>query len=419
VDRAERHAIEALRIARRENDPLAILRAEILRRRIRERVGRAADGAPGEERIRKLQARASKALAEREPLGLIYRDTGKHRRAETLFSLSRPTHVHPGELLERIETKVAATAGTVEPRFDELLAEIKKRFYAADYQAMLDLCDDAEKQLFRESSEEDARRREFRAELYLQRSMALRGRSELKRSEEATKRAIQLSQGMALMQTRAYLLLNTIQVASGLLALAEISAKRALELSESCGAHWHGLAWLQKGNCLYAERRLEEARRTYMRGLEFCREAKDDNHCGILEGNIGTCLQDLGRRKQARKRFEKAVALARKCGNHNFEAFWLIALGHFHLDGGDLDEAERCATAALRIARRRDRVLLVFRGEWLRHLVVQRRRPGARDTRRLNRLRELYPRVRQEVSDDAVREYGAMAQEPREPFTAS
>jgi tetratricopeptide (TPR) repeat protein len=410
LDGAERHAEAALRLARKERNSPAALRADLLGHRVARRHDPSVGDARRLKRIRRQRARLGPAALDGEALGVAFGNRSKGASGgarETLVTLAGVTHVDPRSLLELAEEPVGGAVDASAASIDALLARLKAHYFGADYQGMLALCDGLEEQLTSDPPEDDEQGRELRAEVHLQRALALRGRSELKMSEETAKRAIQLSEGFPTTQTRAYLLLNTIQVASGLLALAEVTANKALELSTSCSASLQGQAWLQKGNCLYAARRYEEARQTYMHARDFSRQARDDNHIAILEGNIGTCLQDLGRRKQAKTRFEKAVALARRCGNHNFEAFWLIALGHFHLDGGEPDEAERCAVAALRIARRRDRVLLVFRGEWLRHLVVQRRRPGARDTRRLNRLKELYPRVRQEATDDAVRDFSA------------
>lgn len=410
IDGAKRHAEAALRAARPERNLPVVLRAELLQQRIARQRNRSAGDARRLKRIHRLRARLGPAALDGETLGVTFGNPAKASSSvarETLVALSGVTHVDPGTLLEPAGVRAAGAAGATQYSIDALLTRLKAHYFEADYQGMLTLCEGLEERLTLDPPEDHGRRREIRAEVQLQRALALRGRSELKMSEETAKRAIQLSEGFPTTQTRAYLLLNTIQVASGLLALAEITADRALELSASCGPNLQGQAWLQKGNCLYALRRHEEARRTYMHARKFSRQAKDDNHVAILEGNIATCLQDLGRRKQAGAQFEKAVLLARNCGNRTFECFWLIALGHFHLDGGEPDEADRCAVAALRIARRRDRVLLVFRGEWLRHLVVQRRRPGARDTRRLNRLKDLYPRVRQEAMDDAVRDFSA------------
>jgi hypothetical protein len=62
-------------------------------------------------------------------------------------------------------------------------------------------------------------------------------------------------------------------------------------------------------------------------------------------------LLSLGRKAAARKQFAKAVELARMYADPSAEAFWLIELGRALLDEGALEDADRHASAALKIAR--------------------------------------------------------------------
>ena len=71
------------------------------------------------------------------------------------------------------------------------------------------------------------------------------------------------------------------------------------------------------------------------------------------------------------------MRLARAHAAPQAEATWVVESGWLAYRRGRLSDADRFAVEALRIAKPRDLVLTVFRAEWLRHLVVVKRRPGA------------------------------------------
>ena len=61
--------------------------------------------------------------------------------------------------------------------------------------------------------------------------------------------------------------------------------------------------------------------------------------------------------------------------------------------------------AALRIARPREQQLSIFRGEWLRHLVVRAEDPPREDRGRLTYLRKLFMQLDQHEGIDEIQEF--------------
>jgi hypothetical protein len=82
-----------------------------------------------------------------------------------------------------------------------------------------------------------------------------------------------------------------------------------------------------------------------------------------------------------------------------------VGLGRIAHDERRLDDAERHADAALRIAREMDQRLTMFRAEWLLHRVVLARDPAARDRRRLAHLMRLWRALSDCRGLDEIREF--------------
>ena len=123
------------------------------------------------------------------------------------------------------------------------------------------------------------------------------------------------------------------------------------------------------------------------------------------EGNIGSCLQELGSFDQARRRFIEAITLSRQHDLPASEALWLVALGRLELQQGNPLDAEARATAALRIAKPREDRITCFRAEWLRHRVHQTLRPEDADRHRVAYLKKLYIQLEEHRGVEEIAEF--------------
>lgn len=326
---------------------------------------------------------------------------------EALVSLSGVLNVEPLEVLERVRLANAVPVDVTGLSWDELNARAEGFFWAGNYRSALAVYDAMFDRTLLDPAEDLSVRARCQARVEINRAVALRRCSALRAGMASAQRAVQLAKGLPELQAEAYMVLASLLSHEGLLVLAEDAVARAVALSRAGGPKLRGQALTQKGDVLFRAGEFEEARLAFLAAQELAGEARDDHNLVKLEGNIGACLMDLGRRKQARSHFVRAVELARKHTDPASEAFWLVELGRLALEEGHLDEADGYARAALRIAKPAEHDLTIFRAEWLTHLVVVRRRPDDADRHRIAYLNKLYPRVREHRSFDAVREFKA------------
>lgn len=322
---------------------------------------------------------------------------------EVLLSLSRVLNIEPTEVLERVNLHMTQPVNLTGVTRDELFCRAEEFFWAGDYRKALATYDAMVEQLILDppaSSEERAR---LYARIEVNRAAALRRCCALSAARAAAERAVSLSDGMPALQAEAYVVLATLLVQTGRLHFAQDAAEHAVRLSEESASH--GLAWIVKGEALFASERFKEARDAFLEARKLVRKARDHKHMINVEGNLGASLIGLGQGKQARARFAKAVELARKYSVPAAEAFWLVELGRCALEESELEKADSYAIAALRIAKPADQVLTIFRAEWLRHLIVRRRNPKAPDRNRLFFLRKLYGRVKEHRGLAVIKEY--------------
>lgn len=243
----------------------------------------------------------------------------------------------------------------------------------------------------------------MQARVEINRAAALRRLCALTAARSAAERAISLAEGLADLQTEAYIVLATLLVQMGRKPLARDAAGRAVALSKLAGPKARGMAGIVEGEVAYASGDFETARQAFVKARQFVRLADDHVHRINVEGNIGECLRELGRKRLARSRIVRAVKLARCHGIPASEAFWLVQLGRLALDDDALDDAERFALAALRIAKPSGHLLTIFRAEWTRHLISL-QREGA-DRHRLAFLRRLYAQLNEHRGVEEIREF--------------
>lgn len=324
---------------------------------------------------------------------------------ETLVSMSRVLHLDATEVLERVDLSLKTTLDLTGVTHDELRRRAEKYFWAADYRSALAVYNAMFERLLLDPPEDPRERDRLQARIEVNRAVTLRQCSALKAARAAVERALELARDHPSQQAEAYMVLASIHSHEGKSELAFHMADLATQLAESGDAKLRGQAWSQKGNVLNRIGKYEEARQAFLHARKFILEAGGVHELIRAEGNIGTCLMELGRLAQARGRFVRAVNLAREHEDRSQESFWLIELGRLALKEDDVAEADRCAEAALRIAEPVAGHLTIFRAEWLRHQVVLKTDPEADDGRRLRRLKKLYARVREHRTFDPVREF--------------
>jgi tetratricopeptide (TPR) repeat protein len=223
---------------------------------------------------------------------------------------------------------------------------------------------------------------------------------------------VELSRDDPEVLANAYMALAHVLVLQGLHTLARDAARRVLELADDLDLVRQCQAWNQHGHVLLAAGDAEGARRSFLRALELAVRSRDQHHRIKIEGNIGSALWDLGRRKQARSRFLRAVGLARRWSDPASEAFWLIEIGRLDFEEGALEQAAERARAALARAGADAEPLTLFRGEWLLHRIVRRRDPEAPDRQRLAHLRRLYTGLSSHRGIDTIAEFQREVIEP-------
>jgi transcriptional regulator with XRE-family HTH domain len=323
-------------------------------------------------------------------------ERGRHLPGlDVLLTLSQVLHISPNEVLERLELARVADVDTAELSLDELERKASERFWAGDHRHAVACYDAMLRKLEQDDAQTDPGELTSRiARTELRRGAALRRCGATVAARGAVERAISLADGIPQIQAEAYVVLVALLDKLGCGPLARDAADRAVELADlSEDPRVKGWARIEKGVVLMSCGRYDEARRAYVQARTWVRKANDKRHEIHVEGNIAGCLKELGRRKQARGRYLKAVALSRRYGVPSLEAVWFVELGRLALDEGELDEAETCALAALKIAKPAEHLLTCFRAEWLHHQVQLRCRPEDPDRHRVAYLRRLYARL--------------------------
>lgn len=324
---------------------------------------------------------------------------------EVLLTLSQALHVSPMEVLERLELSRSEPVETAGLSFDQIDDLAGKSFWAGDHRRAAAYYAAALRVLSGETSDDPEERRRRVATIEIRRGAALRRCGACTAARAAVERAISLTDEMPELQAQGYVVLAALLVQLGVLPLARDAADRAVALSEGGGLQVQGWAWIEKGEVLAATGQFVEARRAFLQARQRVRGAGDRNHEINVEGNIGWCLQGLGRYRQAHHRYVRAVELARKYKVRASEALWLVALGRLALLEDRLDQADAYGAAALEISRHKNNLLTCFRAEWLRHLVSRRQRPDDPDRHRVAYLKKLYARLEQHRGIDEIREF--------------
>lgn len=364
--------------------------------------------------------RESQGLSQEQLAALTGRRSGKVSRAmisavergrhlpglEVLLTLSQVLHVSPAEVLERLELARNHAVDTTGMSFEQLDKQAGRSFWQGDPRGAV-ACYDAMLHMLRNDPPADAAEgRRIRATTELRRGAALRRCGAPAAARGSIERAITLSEESPEIQIQAYLVLVALLVQLGCLPLARDAADRALQLTRQIDdVKLRGWAWIEKGEVLAAGGKFSEARQAFLRAGRWVREAGDHHHAIKVEGNIGHCLNELGRRDQARRRFLKAISLAKQHDLPASESLWLVDLGGLALADGKYEEADGCAAAALRIAKPRQDLLTCFRAEWLRHRVARERQPEAPDRHRVAYMRKLYVQLEEHDGVEEVREF--------------
>jgi len=335
---------------------------------------------------------------------------------EALMSLSRVLHVEPAEVLERVDLHATVPVDVTDVSLEDLLRRGEELLWAGDYRGALALYDAMFERLVLAPPSDDAERKFWRARIEINRAVALRRCSAMKAAQATAQRAVELSEGIPALQAEAYMALNAVLSHEGLFTLARVASDQAIALAaDTSDPGLQGRAWNQRGNTLYRMGRPREARQAFLEARKLLKQARRHHDQIKVEGNIGACLLELGRRADARRRFQTAVELARKYHDPAAEAFWLIALGHVALDDEDHDEAASRANAALRIAKPAEQHLTIFRAEWLLHLIARKKDPQDPDRHRLAYLRKLYVRVQEHKGLDEIKQFEAAVLRPDDP----
>jgi tetratricopeptide (TPR) repeat protein len=233
-----------------------------------------------------------------------------------------------------------------------------------------------------------------------------RARAPEEDGHDGAERAITLSDTLPEIQAQAYLVLAALLVHLGRLPLARDAADRARQIAGDLGdVKLQGWCWIETGEVLAAAGRHAEARGAFLEARRLVRAVGDSHHAIKVEGNIGQCLHELGRHVSARRRYQAAIALARRHKVPASEALWLVELGRLALDRGSPGDADACAAAALRIAKPNEDLLTCFRAEWLRHLVHQKVQSGEHDRHRIAYLKRLYVQLEEHRGVPEIRQF--------------
>ena len=325
---------------------------------------------------------------------------------ESLVALCEILQLDSREILERLvlHPKLAGEHGN--GSLEQLKHRTELLRLNCQYRAATVLCTAILERLGPERPAEPLDLREERARAELVRAGCLRRSGRTQAAEAAAQRSVRLATGLDARQALCFINLARIHMDEGLLTLAQAETEQAVRMAEGTDSpRVRAFAWTARASCFYYTGRLDESAEAHTRARGFSIESSNIDIQAGIEGSLGTALMDLGHPMAARRQFARGVQLARKAGDPHGELCWTMETGWlaFRLDARD--EAERCAAAALRIARNGDNPLPVFSGLWLQHKIERRRNSTKPDRQRIAYLKRLYPRVAAQKGSDIVREF--------------
>jgi tetratricopeptide (TPR) repeat protein len=309
---------------------------------------------------------------------------------EAMLALSNVLYIDPKELVERARLSAAVPVDVTDLSYEDLDRQASQYFWAGDFRSALSVYDAMLEKLALEDHADPGALKRSAATLEIRRATALKRAGALLSAIATAERAISLSVDLPAVHAEAYVVLADLQCQRGHLPLARDAAKRAIELAEQAGPRTLGWAWMVEAHVHFLSGDYDAARQAFLEARRQAGLAGDEHHLTHIDGDIGMCWLKLGQTAEARKWVVRAVERARRQSQPALEASWLVELGKIALGQESLDEADSCATTALRIAKPREHGVTIFRAEWLRHRVVRRLRPDDADRHRLVFLRKLF-----------------------------
>jgi len=329
---------------------------------------------------------------------------------EAMLALSSVLYVDPKEIVERARLSTVVPLDVTGLSYDELERRAKQFFWAGDFRKALAVYDAQLEKLILEAHGDATESAARVAMLEVRRATALKRLGAMMAAIATAERGVALSGNFPEIQARGYVVLASMQAQRGNLPLARDAAERAIELAQKAGdARTQGWAWNVRAKVHFMARAFEDAKQAYLEARQLAQTSGDLMHLTHNEGNIGICWLEQGHVEEAREWLIRAVEQSRRQHQPALEASWLVELGRMAFRRTDLDEADRCAKVALRIAKPREHYLTIFRAEWLRHLVSRQRRPQDSDRHRLHYLRQLFVHLDQYEGIDEVQEFKTTA----------
>ncbi len=354
--------------------------------------------------IEQLAARAAGEPYRISPSAISYIEQGRNLPTlETLMFYERTLFVEPAEVLEYLRSAPVISSDLAGLSFEGLYEKAAEAIRGGDHLDALRYLDGARQRLIDDPSRDAKKRRRLQVSLALIRASALKRAGAVLRARSSMEHAVEISDGFPDLQSQAYAALAELDSTLGYPRLAGDAARRAVDLSSACPAISRALALDAEGKVLDERRSFDEARKRYREVYELLGE-QDPQQC-IAAGNIGYCWLRLHKTREASAWIREALDKARAHRFPRAESFWLIGMARVALEEGRLEQGERFAEAALRVARGHDDWLLIFKGEWLLHKLALASRRDGPDAARMGRLRKLLPSVHQYRTDDDVKEF--------------
>jgi len=326
---------------------------------------------------------------------------------EAMLALSTVLHIDPKELIERARLSVVPADVTGRSR-EELERQASKYCWAGDFNKALAVYDAIVEMMMLEGAGESREAAALLARVEVRRATTLKRAGALLSAIASAERALLLSRYDAEIQAEVYVVLADLQVQRGHLPLADVAARRAIELSAQSSLAAQSWAWMVLGRTRFMAEEFEEAREAFLQARRCALEDGNEQHLAHIEGNIGSCWTAQGETGQGRAALERAIELARKRGQTHLEASWTVELGKIAMTEDRFDEANELAQAAMAVAGPRDHSLTMFRAEWLLYKVNLRINPGEPDPRRLARLHEQFLALDQYEGIEEIQEYRAV-----------
>ena len=325
---------------------------------------------------------------------------------ESLVALCEALQLEPREILERVIARRGIAPDVAGCSLDDLRRRVQVLYKNGQTRAADSVYVLLAERLEVDTSIEPTERLRLRAHVQLMRSWILANSGHLSPAEAAAKRALHLAAGSEDLQVVALTVFAGIHLNEGLLSLAQSESDWAVRLARANGTPRElSMASNIQACCLFDGARFEEAAEMYRRALEFAVQSGNERPQAINEAAVGACLARLGHPSAARRRYRRALELARKIGEPYCELYVQIETGRLAVRMDELDDADRCAAAVLRMVTAADHPVAVFNATWLRHQVTRRRNTRKPDRHTLAQLKRLYPRASNSLRSEAVREF--------------